>query len=105
MSGELKNPDKDLPRAMVGSAFLVIFIYVMTNIAIMGLMPFNHIIASKAPIADGTTNIPMFSGIASSFIVLDAAVIMFGGLNSAIMIKPRLQYAMAKDKLFFSSFA
>jgi len=105
MSGELKEPHKTLPRALIGSAIIVTAIYVLVSTAVLGLMPFSEVVKSSAPIADCLKYIPVFSNFASLFVDLAAILVILGSLNSCIMAQPRLEYAMAKDNLFFKPFA
>jgi len=105
MSGEYKEPSKTLPRALIGSAIIVTALYVLVSTSVIGLMPFNDLINSSAPLADSLKYIPVFSNFASSFVDIAGILVILGSLSSCIMVQPRLEYAMAKDNLFFKSFA
>ncbi len=104
MAGEFKNPGKTLPRAMIGSAGIITVIYTLVAFTVFGLLPFNKIIKTTTPITDALKQLPVLGGIAPSMIAVLAIIVMLGCLSSLIMYQPRLEYAMAKDGLFFKKF-
>jgi len=104
LTGEIKNPGKTMPRAMIGGIIIVLVLYSSLALVITGLMPFDELVASTAPISDAITNLPMFGGIAGVFVAVTGIIVILGSLSSCIMYQPRLEYAMAKDGLFFKIF-
>lgn len=58
MTGEIKNPGKTMPRALIGSCLLVLVLYSLLALVISGLMPFEKLAASETPISDALTYIP-----------------------------------------------
>lgn len=105
MAGEFKNPGKVLPRALISSVFIVLALYTLLAVCVIGLMPFEKLISSNAAVSDAVKYIPGLSDIASSFVAVTAIIVILGSLSSCIMFQPRLEYAMAKDGLFFKRFA
>ena len=105
MAGEFKNPGKILPRALISSVFIVLALYTLLAICVIGLMPFEELINSNAAVSEAVKYIPGLSEIASSFVAITAIIVILGSLSSCIMFQPRLEYAMAKDGLFFQRFA
>ena len=105
MAGEFKNPGKILPRALISSVFIVLALYTLLAVCVIGLMPFNELINSNAAVSEAVKYIPGLSDIASSFVAITAIIVILGSLSSCIMFQPRLEYAMAKDGLFFQRFA
>lgn len=105
MTGEIKNPGKTMPRALIGSCLFVLVLYTLLAIVITGLLPFDQLVASEAPISDALAAIPGFGGIAGVFVAISGIIVIIGSLSSCIMYQPRLEYAMAKDNLFFKWFA
>ncbi|MEK4011079.1 amino acid permease [Peribacillus sp. FSL M8-0224] len=105
MAGEFKNPGKILPRALISSVFIVLALYTLLAICVIGLMPFDELINSNAAVSEAVKYIPGLSDIASSFVAITAIIVILGSLSSCIMFQPRLEYAMAKDGLFFQRFA
>lgn len=49
MTGEIKNPGKTMPRALIGSCLLVLVLYSLLALVISGLMPFDRLAASETP--------------------------------------------------------
>ncbi|MBY0095052.1 amino acid permease [Priestia aryabhattai] len=105
MAGEFRNPGKTLPRALIGSVFIVLGLYTLLAVCVIGLMPFDKLINSNAAVSEAVKYIPGLSDIASSFVAITAIIVILGSLSSCIMFQPRLEYAMAKDGLFFQRFA
>lgn len=105
MAGEFKNPGKILPRALISSVFIVLALYTLLAVCVIGLMPFEELINSNAAVSEAVKYIPGLSDIASSFVAITAIIVILGSLSSCIMFQPRLEYAMAKDGLFFQRFA
>ncbi|MED3790310.1 amino acid permease [Peribacillus frigoritolerans] len=105
MAGEFKNPGKILPRALITSVFIVLALYTLLAVCVIGLMPFDELINSNAAVSEAVKYIPGLSDIASSFVAITAIIVILGSLSSCIMFQPRLEYAMAKDGLFFQRFS
>lgn len=105
MAGEFKNPGKVLPRALISSVFIVMILYTLLAVCITGLMPFEKLMNTNAAVSEAIKFIPGLSNFASSFVAVTAIIVILGSLSSCIMFQPRLEYAMAKDGLFFKRFA
>ncbi|NEU24690.1 amino acid permease [Paenibacillus polymyxa] len=105
MAGEFKNPGKVLPRALISSVLIVLGLYTLLGVCVTGLMPFHKLMGSSSAVSDAVKYIPGLSGMASSFVAVTAIIVILGSLSSCIMFQPRLEYAMAKDGLFFQRFA
>ncbi|MFS0634363.1 fructoselysine/psicoselysine transporter FrlA [Mesobacillus foraminis] len=105
MTGEIKNPGKTMPRALIGSCLLILALYSLLSLVISGLLPFDKLVNSSAPISDAISTIPGIGPMAGVFVAIMGIIVIMGSLSSCIMYQPRLEYAMAKDKLFFKSFA
>ncbi|MFX0548335.1 APC family permease [Hathewaya histolytica] len=101
MSGELKNPKRDLPRSIILGVLSVIFAYVVFNFAILKILSFDKIIISKEPAVDAATI--LFGNQGAVFIILGIMVSVFGTLNGYLMSGARTPFAMAsKGELPFS---
>ena len=88
MSGEIKDPGKNLPKGLILTAVIVLALYVSLTVVSSGLLSVEELAASEAPIA-----------------LLASKIVVIGSLSSCIMFQPRIEYAMAKDGLFFKQFA
>lgn len=101
LAGEMRDPQRNLPRAFIGGALLVMGIYLLMNAAFLVALPFGELSASKAVAADAVTAVLGHGG--TVVIALLVMVSTFGSLNGSIMSDPRVFYAMAEDGLFFRS--
>lgn len=104
MAGEIKEPEKTMPRALIISVLLIIVLYVSLTTVITGLLPIADLAASDAPVAAAAAQIPLIGNAASKIIAIMAIIVITGSLSSCVMFQPRIEYAMARDGLFFKSF-
>lgn len=103
VSEELKNPKKDLPKAVTIGVIGVTLIYILFNLALLKTLPAVDIAANDAPAALAATNLIGKSG--GLLVTIGALLAIFGSCNGCILAYPREYYAMARDKRFFSVFA
>ena len=103
VAGEIKNPQKNLPRALMIGTLGVTVLYVIINYIYMYALPMKEIIGVER-IAEQAAG-ALFG--TSTAALISAAVIIstFGAINGSILVGPRVYYAMAKDKLFFRKVA
>lgn len=103
IAGEMKNPGKDLPKAIVGGLSLVMGVYLLINVAYLFAMTAPELGATPTPAAD-VANI-LFGAGGGKLITIGILVSIFGALNGYIMTGMRIPYAMAtENKLPFSEF-
>lgn len=103
MAGEVKDPGRTLPRALIGGSAVVVVVYMLVNSAYLYLLPLDEMAASRLVAADAAARI---FGLAGASVV--AALVMlstFGALNGTMMSGPRVFFAMADDRLFFRKIA
>ena len=102
-SGELKNPEKDLPFAMAVGVLTVTTLYVLANVGYLNVLP-SDAIANAAQDRVGTAAMQAMFGPAGLYIMAIAIMIStFGCNNGLILSGARVYYAMAQDNLFFKS--
>ncbi len=102
-AGEIKNPKKNLPLALIIGTALILVLYIMINIAYLKVLPMDSLIG-ELKVGEATAKSLYGPGIAGAFVVV-VIISMFGSLNGNILVGPRISYAMAKDELFFSKAA
>ncbi|HWP44292.1 MAG TPA: amino acid permease [Blastocatellia bacterium] len=103
LSGEVKRPERNLPLALIIGVFLVILIYLLTNLAYLHLLDIGQISQSKLVAADA-----VFRVLGNTGVTLVSAAVMvstFGTLNGSMMTGSRIFFAMADDGLFFRKIA
>ena len=101
LSGEMRDPQNTLPRALIGGTIVTIVVYLTMNAAFAVALPFEQLAASKSVAADAVAAVIGQGGVA----VIAALVMVstFGSVNGSILSDPRVFYAMAEDGLFFKS--
>jgi amino acid transporter len=99
VSGELKDPKSQVPRALIGGSLLVMVLYCATNLAFHYSLPPSALAASKMAAADVMQQCAGPQALV--FISYLIAFSMFGTLNGSIMSAPRVYFAMAPDVYFF----
>ena len=104
-SGELKQPEKDLPFAMAVGVLTVTTLYVLANVAYLNVLPADAI-AHAPQDRVGTAALEAMFGTPGLYIMAVAIMIStFGCNNGLILSGARVYYAMAVDNLFFKSAA
>ena len=100
---ELIEPERNLPRALVAGVLMVVAVYLLANIAYLRTLGVSGLAYSSAPAADAVS--ALFGSRGRGIIAAGIAVSTFGFLNLVILVSPRVYQAMARDGLFFPSFA
>lgn len=102
IAGEMKNPGKDLPKAIVGGLSLVMAVYLLINVAYLFVLPASTLAASATPAADVAK--VLFGPSGGTIITVGILVSIFGALNGYIMTGMRIPYAMAcENRIPFSN--
>lgn len=98
VAGELREPQRNLPKAIGLGIGLVILVYILTNAAYHFVLPMEAVQKSESVAAEVARSLFGSGGqLAMSILIF---VSMAGALNSSIMSAPRVYYAMAQDKKF-----
>ena len=103
ISGEVKDPERNLPRALILGTLAVIVIYVLANIAYLGVMPVGEVRHSKLVAADVALRLVGPAGV--TFVAITVMLSTLGTLNGSILTNPRVFFAMAADGLLFRKIA
>ncbi|HEX7181472.1 MAG TPA: amino acid permease [Thermoanaerobaculia bacterium] len=103
VSEEVRDPVRNLPRAVLIGVFCVIAVYVSANVAYVHVLSAPALAATQTPAADMAARLMGETG--AKVISLLIVVSTFGFLNLALLSAPRVYYAMAADGLFFRSLA
>jgi APA family basic amino acid/polyamine antiporter len=99
VAAEMKEPQRDLPRALVLGVGIVVLVYVLANFVYVNVLGVAGLAASDAPAADVMRR--RFGEGGARFIAVGIAISTFGFLNLAILSAPRVYQAMAADGVFF----
>ncbi|MBI3694560.1 MAG: amino acid permease [Acidobacteria bacterium] len=103
LAGEMRDPERNIPRALLGGAAIVAFLYLSVNFFYHAAMPISVLSASRVPGADLARLLWGPAGVA--VIALAVMISTVGAQNGNIMASSRVYYAMASDGLFLRSFA
>jgi APA family basic amino acid/polyamine antiporter len=100
---EVREPQRNLPRAILLGVACVIVLYVGANVAYLHVLTAPVLAASRTPAADAARLV--FGSLGGRLIGALVVVSTFGFLNLALLTAPRVYYAMAADGLFFRALA
>jgi len=99
MAGEVKDPDRAMPRALIGGFLVVVGVYLLLNGAYLFALPLEAMAASELVAADAASAVMggMGAAVVASLVMLST----FGALNGTMMSGPRVFFALGRDGLFF----
>jgi basic amino acid/polyamine antiporter, APA family len=103
VSGEVKDPQRNIPRALVSGLLLVGVIYLVINAVYLYGLPMGEI--AQATAVAKSSALVLFSARAANWLGLVIALSCFGAMASCILSGARVYYAMAEDGVFFKSLA
>jgi APA family basic amino acid/polyamine antiporter len=99
MAGEVKQPERNLPRALLWATLLVILLYLAINAVYFYAVPVDKMQGAIRVSEVATT--ALFGYQTSAWITAMITISILGALNVTVMIGPRIYFAMAQDGLFF----
>jgi APA family basic amino acid/polyamine antiporter len=103
VSGEVRDPGRNIPIALIAGVGVVAVLYMLTNAAVQYVLPAAAIAASPRPASDATA---VAVGVWGAAIVsAGMALSMLVALNGTIMSGARVPFAMARDGYFFRALA
>jgi basic amino acid/polyamine antiporter, APA family len=110
-AGEVQDPDRNIPRALIGGMLVVMAIYCLANLAYFYALPVSEVVTSNS--TRHRAALPVASKAASTFlgayggklVAVAFVVSAFGALNGSILSNARVPFAMARDRLFFPRMA
>ena len=103
LAGEVREPARTLPRALVYGVIIVTVVYILTSAAFIYLVPLGQVTSGETFAAQaGEVLFGAVGGLVFSLVVVIA---ILGSLTAVVMSAPRVYYAMARDGLFISGAA
>jgi APA family basic amino acid/polyamine antiporter len=110
-AAEVRDPDRNVPRAVIGGGLLVVALYLLVNSAYFFALPFETVASASSTLypdapAVGALAAETFLGPkALSLAALIFLISTVGALNGVLLTRARVPYAAARDGLFFKAFA
>ncbi len=105
IAGEVKNPQKNIPRALIYGVALVVSLYLLINLIYIGVLPIEEIKNAPQDIVAARTVAEIFGTIGKDIIAVIIMISAFGCANGMILTGSRVYYKMAKDRAFFRPLA
>ena len=97
ISGEVKNPQKTIPRAIFVSVLGILILYILIQTVAQGVLGNALATFQENPLGELAKTI--FGPIGLTLITIGAGVSIFGALSSGLLSTPRILYSAAKDKV------
>jgi basic amino acid/polyamine antiporter, APA family len=106
ITGEIKNPQRNVPVAIMAGVGIAMTLYVLLNAAYMHVMPLQQLATlGENKIAAAEMAGVVLGKAGTVIIALLIMICTFGALNACIIVYPRLYYRMAQENFFFKKVA
>ena len=106
VTGEMKNPERNLPFAIIGGVGIATILYVVLNWVYMKVLTVQQLaLIPEQKIAAAVVSESLFGRAGATLIIVLILVCTFGALNGCIISYPRISFRMAHEKVFFKKAA
>ncbi len=105
IAGEVKNPQRNIPKALIYGVALVVSLYLLLNLIYLGVLPLDAIQNAPQDIVAARTVSEIFGTIGKDITAVIIMISAFGCANGMILTGSRVYYKMAKDRAFFRPLA
>ncbi len=99
IAGEVKDPERSLPRALIGGFGVIVGVYLLLNGAYLFVLPLEVMATSELVAAEAAS--AALGGAGASVVGALVLLSTFGALNGTMMSGPRVFFALGQDGLFF----
>lgn len=99
VAGEIKDPKRNIPRALMIGTVIIIAVYVLVNLAYLYVLPIDAMASSSLVASDMALSVLGASG--SAFVAAAVMVSTFGTSNGTILASARVYFAMSHRGRFF----
>ena len=102
VTGEIKNPKRNVPLAIIGGLTIAMVLYVLLNYAFMKVLSLHQLASiGENEIAAAVVAQALMGKTGTLVISILIAISTFGALNVCIIVYPRIYFRMAQEKFFF----
>ena len=105
IAGEIKEPSKNIPKALAYGTGLVVLLYLLINTIYLGVLPLEAIQNAPEDIVGARMMAEIFGTAGKDIAALIIMISAFGCANGMILAGSRVYYKMAKDRAFFRPLA
>ena len=103
VAGEVKNPGRNIPLSLIFCMLIVVSVYLLLNYVLLFILGFTGMNGSELVVSDAAS---VFLGNKGAAVVtLIILISLIGANNGFVLSSARINYAMARDKLFFNQAA
>ena len=95
LAGEMKNPGKDLPKAIVGGLSAVMAVYLIINVAYLWVLPANELTVANPAAAIAAK---LFGDMGGKIVTAGILISVFGCANGYLLTGPRVLYTLGQQK-------
>jgi basic amino acid/polyamine antiporter, APA family len=103
--GEIRDPGKTLPRALMLGCSTVVGLYLLANVAYLVTLPFGEIQQAESDRVGTTLMKAVLGPVGVTVMAVAIMISTFGCINGLVLSGARVLYAMARDGLFFAKVA
>ena len=100
MAEEVRNPGRNVPRALILGTAAVVVIYLLLNVLYLYVMPIGELAAVKGSVLDVVAE-RLLGEAAGDIMGIVSIISLAAGINAWTFAGPRVYYAMARDGVFF----
>src|SRR5437899_4507499 len=103
VAGEIRNPERDIPIALIAGVAIVGALYLRVNASVQYVLPASSVAASQRP---ASVSMPLVLGpFCVGLVSVGMALSMLVAMNGTVMSGGRMPFAMARDGYFFAALA
>ena len=103
VAGEVKDAQRNVPRALILGSLVVLTVYVLADLAYFHVLPVSQILGTNTVASDTARRI--LGGRGGEFVAVGVMISIFAALNGTILAGSRIPYATARAGLFPASLA
>lgn len=101
IGGEVKEPGRNLPRALIAGTAAIVAIYLLVNAAYLYLISAEEMAGMGRVASEAAKRISLFGSAGAAIISGVVMVSCFGSVNGSVMTGPRIFFAMSEQRLIF----